>query len=174
MVCSLTYSFVLSTVRTSVLFMCMQMPSAIYVAFFFFNVTATTEIYPYLHTISLHDAFPILIGGVVEGYVANTTPKNDPEHRPEYEVVEILGVRSDGVASGEMETVPPAEQDPGDVRQCVPPNYQRADLESNRVDVGERDTRHGEGPICFGFWAPQWPHRTNTFAECPARQCPAG
>src|SRR3546814_6724255 len=49
-----------------------------------------------------------VIGGVVEGYVANTTPKNDPEHRPEYEVVEILGVRSDGVASGEMETVPPA------------------------------------------------------------------
>src|SRR3546814_2826119 len=88
-----------------------------------------------------------VIGGVVEGYVANTTPKNDPEHRPEYEVVEILGVRSDGVASGEMETVPPAEQDPGDVRQCVPPNYQRADRESNRVDVGEIDTRHGDGPI---------------------------
>src|SRR3546814_588298 len=59
MVCSLTYSFVLSTVRTSVLFMCMQMPSAIYVAFFFFNVTATTEIYPYLHTLSLPDALPI-------------------------------------------------------------------------------------------------------------------
>src|SRR3546814_11137448 len=26
---------------------------------FFFNYTATTEIYPYLHTLSLHDAFPI-------------------------------------------------------------------------------------------------------------------
>src|SRR3546814_15381935 len=82
-----------------------------------------------------------VIGGVVEGYVANTTPKNDPEHRPEYEVVEILGVRSDGVASGEMETVPPAEQDPGDVRQCVPPNSQRADPESKRYDVGDREDR---------------------------------
>src|SRR3546814_11825759 len=28
--------------------------------FFFFNVTATTEIYTYLHTLSLHDALPIL------------------------------------------------------------------------------------------------------------------
>src|SRR3546814_7625601 len=26
---------------------------------FFFNVTATTEIYTYLHTLSLHDALPI-------------------------------------------------------------------------------------------------------------------
>src|SRR3546814_14236548 len=28
-------------------------------AFFFFNDTATTEIYTYLHTLSLHDALPI-------------------------------------------------------------------------------------------------------------------
>src|SRR3546814_18653085 len=27
--------------------------------FFFFNATATTEIYTYLHTLSLHDALPI-------------------------------------------------------------------------------------------------------------------
>src|SRR3546814_19129373 len=27
--------------------------------FFFFNVTATTEIYTYLHTLSQHDALPI-------------------------------------------------------------------------------------------------------------------
>src|SRR3546814_19092116 len=31
--------------------------------FFFFNDTATTEIYTYLHTLSLHDALPILIAG---------------------------------------------------------------------------------------------------------------
>src|SRR3546814_7782457 len=30
-----------------------------YVYFFFFNDTATTEIYTYLHTLSLHDALPI-------------------------------------------------------------------------------------------------------------------
>src|SRR3546814_13128815 len=28
-------------------------------SFFFFNYTATTEIYTYLHTLSLHDALPI-------------------------------------------------------------------------------------------------------------------
>src|SRR3546814_2572256 len=31
-----------------------------YALFFFFNDTATTEIYTYLHTLSLHDALPIL------------------------------------------------------------------------------------------------------------------
>src|SRR3546814_4694843 len=30
--------------------------------FFFFNDTATTEIYTYGHTLSLHDALPILLG----------------------------------------------------------------------------------------------------------------
>src|SRR3546814_16220858 len=29
--------------------------------FFFFNETATTEIYTYLHTLSLHDALPIVM-----------------------------------------------------------------------------------------------------------------
>src|SRR3546814_661516 len=31
--------------------------------FFFFNDTATTEIYTYLHTLSLHDALPISANG---------------------------------------------------------------------------------------------------------------
>src|SRR3546814_18906501 len=31
--------------------------------FFFFNATATTEIYTYYHTLSLHDALPINIAG---------------------------------------------------------------------------------------------------------------
>src|SRR3546814_20048121 len=30
-----------------------------YSLFFFFNATATPEIYPYCHTLSLHDALPI-------------------------------------------------------------------------------------------------------------------
>src|SRR3546814_10230631 len=33
--------------------------------FFFFNDTATTEFYTYLHTLSLHDALPIYHEGVV-------------------------------------------------------------------------------------------------------------
>src|SRR3546814_14039661 len=31
----------------------------LYICFFFFNDTATTEIYTYRHTLSLHDALPI-------------------------------------------------------------------------------------------------------------------
>src|SRR3546814_19905064 len=30
-----------------------------YLSFFFFNVPSTTEIYTYVHTLSLHDALPI-------------------------------------------------------------------------------------------------------------------
>src|SRR3546814_5769333 len=33
------------------------------VVFFFFKDTATTEIYTYLHTLSLHDALPICMAG---------------------------------------------------------------------------------------------------------------
>src|SRR6059058_6105501 len=36
-----------------------KLPPAVCVVFFFFNDTATTEIYTSLHTLSLHDALPI-------------------------------------------------------------------------------------------------------------------
>src|SRR3546814_9532833 len=35
--------------------------------FFFVNYPATTEIYPYLHTLSLHDALPIYMKGSRDG-----------------------------------------------------------------------------------------------------------
>src|SRR3546814_17985369 len=34
-------------------------PSILYESYLFFNDTATTEIYTYIHTLSLHDALPI-------------------------------------------------------------------------------------------------------------------
>src|SRR3546814_12808405 len=34
----------------------------VFILFFFFNDTATTVFYPYLHTLSLHDALPIYAG----------------------------------------------------------------------------------------------------------------
>src|SRR3546814_15211063 len=45
-------------------FLCSQMCglSISFVLLFFFNVTATTEIYTYGHTLSLHDALPICAG----------------------------------------------------------------------------------------------------------------
>src|SRR3546814_15510479 len=36
-------------------------------AIFFFNDTSTTEIYTYGHTLSLHDALPILLAGISRG-----------------------------------------------------------------------------------------------------------
>src|SRR3546814_5844410 len=36
---------------------------------FFFNDTATTEIYTYGHTLSLHDALPILAQAIEEGFI---------------------------------------------------------------------------------------------------------
>src|SRR3546814_11565559 len=51
---------------------CMVLSIVIFAFFFFFNDTATTEIYTYGHTLSLHDALPIyrqtedqvVVGGV--------------------------------------------------------------------------------------------------------------
>src|SRR3546814_12543957 len=40
----------------------MRRPSEMYVVVCFFNDTATTEIYTYGHTLSLHDALPISQG----------------------------------------------------------------------------------------------------------------
>src|SRR3546814_9643647 len=40
--------------------MCYLMCVVYFIVFFFFNDTATTEIYTYRHTLSLHDALPIL------------------------------------------------------------------------------------------------------------------
>src|SRR3546814_16268180 len=56
--------------------LCTLIPSSS-VAFFCFNDTATTEIYTYLHTLSLHDALPISFDiidnlAVVEGRNADT------------------------------------------------------------------------------------------------------
>src|SRR3546814_18677436 len=48
--------FVLSCILLFLL--CVSFPS-----FFFFNVTPTTQIYTYLHTLSLHDALPIFARG---------------------------------------------------------------------------------------------------------------
>src|SRR3546814_606194 len=51
----------------------------LYIYLFFFNATATTEIYTYLHTLSLHDALPISmavmsfgypVGGTIGGFAA--------------------------------------------------------------------------------------------------------
>src|SRR3546814_19597207 len=39
---------------------------------FFFNVPATTEIYTYLHTLSLHDALPISLLALVRAIVDGT------------------------------------------------------------------------------------------------------
>src|SRR3546814_15975475 len=54
--------------------------------FFFFNDTATTEIYTYLHTLSLHDALPIWIGPrfwrLVSGVVSSHRSEAPASHSP--------------------------------------------------------------------------------------------
>src|SRR3546814_17376014 len=41
--------------------------------YFFFNATATTEIYSYLHTLSLHDALPISMRSSVRALASATS-----------------------------------------------------------------------------------------------------
>src|SRR3546814_2647850 len=49
---------------------------------FFFNDTATTEIYTYLHTLSLHDALPI--SGPLTVLALRRTPINPALFRPNW------------------------------------------------------------------------------------------
>src|SRR3546814_1072428 len=45
-----------------------------YYLIFFFHDTATTEIYTYAHTLSLHDALPISPGSPVESFTLEISP----------------------------------------------------------------------------------------------------
>src|SRR3546814_19152919 len=49
------------TLRCWMLSVVLVLQSSLFDSVFFFNDTATTEIYTYLHTLSLHDALPILV-----------------------------------------------------------------------------------------------------------------
>src|SRR3546814_2148072 len=51
---------------------------------FFFNDTATTEIYTYCHTLSLHDALPIFPAGPLRTHVPSTAsrPRRAVHARP--------------------------------------------------------------------------------------------
>src|SRR3546814_13960975 len=52
------------------------------ICFFFFNDTATTEIYTYFHTLSLHDALPISFADERETRPA--APHRPPAVRPRF------------------------------------------------------------------------------------------
>src|SRR3546814_19981036 len=45
----------------------------LYLVVFFFNYTATTEIYTYVHTLSLHDALPICYTAAADIYLGDTS-----------------------------------------------------------------------------------------------------
>src|SRR3546814_14824343 len=62
--------------------------------FFFFNDTPTTEIYTYLHTLSLHDALPIF----GEGLHLTEAPQRDLDGRDELGALE--GLHQVGEGSG--------------------------------------------------------------------------
>src|SRR3546814_13717649 len=49
---------------------------------FFFTGTATTEIYTYLHTLSLHDALPISLPGVAGSSLTKSPPLRKKKNAP--------------------------------------------------------------------------------------------
>src|SRR3546814_15489284 len=57
---------------------CMLIDFVMYV--FFFNDTATTEIYTYGHTLSLHDALPISLSPMLMNF---PTPAKEHSHDPD-------------------------------------------------------------------------------------------
>src|SRR3546814_12660384 len=52
---------------------------SLYLIFFFFNDTATTEIYTYLHTLSLHDALPISSRSISQNPLAGSASARSSE-----------------------------------------------------------------------------------------------
>src|SRR3546814_20840519 len=60
-------------------------PCMLWLILFFFTDTATTEIYTYRHTLSLHDALPISLSApLCVGEGAMTAPGHDRRHRRTY------------------------------------------------------------------------------------------
>src|SRR3546814_13627825 len=68
------------------------------VQFFFFNVTATTEIYTYGHTLSQHDALPICLYGDSVYVVGSGSPDEDGALTVERRFVRTGDTRQDRVA----------------------------------------------------------------------------
>src|SRR3546814_6347043 len=98
---------------------------------FFFNDTATTEIYTYGHTPSLHDALPIL-----EQHIADTPAEHHPKHAVEQQVTKGVGV-DPGKAAGidAPGTQPRGHHEGEQVHQPIPVHGHRPELDGDRIYV---------------------------------------
>src|SRR6184192_3768853 len=75
--------------------------TAAFCAFFFFNDTATTEIYTSIHTLSLHDALPISVSACMAGvagalYVPQVGIINPSEFAPANSIEAVIWVAVGG------------------------------------------------------------------------------
>src|SRR3546814_3011384 len=111
--------------------------------FFLFNVTAITEMYTYLHTLSLHDALPIYVlqhGHLVE-HPRNLEGPSDPHRRDAVDrpVRDAAAAEGDGPAAGRVDPVDDVEKGglAGAVRPDDALNLAFLDVEIDSVEHGK-------------------------------------
>ena len=84
----------------------------------------------------------------VEEYIADASAENDAKCHPKDEIVEV-GHRHGRFAApqfagaNEDASVPPAEQNAGDVGEGVPTDSERAEMHEDGVERGVRDDKQG-------------------------------
>src|SRR3546814_11908515 len=121
---------------------------------FFFNGTATTEIYTYRHTLSLHDALPISWG--TPRWARRTSPRSGPGPTP---------------SARQPRQRPPRP----------PSRHARPRPSADRPGGFEEPERRHGGVLFFGFFASDSPARPDTpkrtairSPSCRARVCLSG
>src|SRR3546814_17070192 len=106
----------------------------------FFNDTATTEIYTYLHTLSLHDALPIYIrNALIQNFTENRGKLFQAKGDVDYDLDGFLS----NVAAGVRYAHRSAEEQAVNLNRRLPGGNNAHDAEEEAERVV--DTEHGTG-----------------------------
>ena len=76
-----------------------------------------------------------IIFGPVEEHIAQSPAEDDPERRVEHQVVGVAAGHRRAGAVDQLQQIPPADQDSGEVSEGIPAQAERADREDDRMDV---------------------------------------
>lgn len=82
------------------------------------------------------DGMRQIIVGPVEQRVAEPASQDHAKSRPDDEIIDVLFIEGGIRQARQGDDVAPAEQQSGDIGQCVPANRKRSELDQNRIDCG--------------------------------------
>ena len=96
---------------------------------------------------------PQILGEIVEQDVADAAAEDDPERGVEDQVVGMAAGERRARLLQQLQQVPIADEDAGEVGEAVPPEVERPDVQRHRrkPEVGERDELRVIGAACKDF-----------------------